>query len=338
MTRAAASIVAVMAFASIPAAATAQTPPVTPPPATPPPATPPPAAPPPAAPAPATAKLSLKVERARVLAGDRWRVRGTLKPYVAGQEVIVRFSRGSKKLRARKVTPQPAGGGTKGVFVLGFSTSRAGRVTVRASHAGTPQLATTRAKAKRVRVLALRARPGGRGPAVRLLQARLASLGYVVGKRGLYDARTARAVLAFRKVSGLARTPFANREVFRRLANGGGRFKIRFPSHGRHVEGSISKQVIALIDKGKVVRIYPISSGAAATPTVRGNFRVYRKDYGTNSHGMVHSSYFIGGYAIHGYASVPTYNASHGCLRVPIPDALAIFNWVNYGTRVDVYD
>ena len=330
MTRAAASIAAVMALATVPASAAAQT--------APPPATPPPAAAPPAAPAPVTAKLSLKVDHTKVLAGDRVRVRGTLKPYVAGQQVVVRFTRGSKKLKARKVTPLPAGGGTRGVFVVGFSTAKAGRVTVRASHAATPELATARAKARRVRVLALHVRPGGRGPAVRLLQARLAHLGYVVGRRGLYDARTARAVLAFRKVSGLARTPLANREVFRRLARGGGRFKVRYPSHARHVEASISKQVIALIDKGKVVRIYPISSGAAATPTVRGTFRVYRKEYGTNSHGMVHSSYFIRGYAIHGYASVPAYNASHGCLRVPIPDALAIFNWVNYGTRVDVYD
>ena len=36
---------------------------------------------------------------------------------------------------------------------------------------------------------------------------------------------------------------------------------------------------------------------------------------------MVDSNYFIRGYAIHGYAEVPTYAASHGCLRVPIPDA-----------------
>ena len=41
---------------------------------------------------------------------------------------------------------------------------------------------------------------------------------------------------------------------------------------------------------------------------------------------MVHSSYFIRGYAIHGYPSVPNYPASHGCLRVPIPNALQIFN------------
>jgi lipoprotein-anchoring transpeptidase ErfK/SrfK len=52
---------------------------------------------------------------------------------------------------------------------------------------------------------------------------------------------------------------------------------------------------------------------------------------------MVHSSYFIGGYAIHGYASVPTYPASHGCLRVPIPSAWNIYSWVDFGTRVFVY-
>ena len=50
------------------------------------------------------------------------------------------------------------------------------------------------------------------------------------------------------------------------------------------------------------------------------------------------SNYFIRGYAIHGYAEVPTYAASHGCLRVPIPDAASIYSWVKIGTRVDVYD
>jgi lipoprotein-anchoring transpeptidase ErfK/SrfK len=52
---------------------------------------------------------------------------------------------------------------------------------------------------------------------------------------------------------------------------------------------------------------------------------------------MVHSSYFIRGYAIHGFASVPTYGASHGCLRVPVPDARSIYDWVRFGTRVDTY-
>ena len=42
---------------------------------------------------------------------------------------------------------------------------------------------------------------------------------------------------------------------------------------------------------------------------------------------MVDSNYFIRGYAIHGYPTVPTFTASHGCLRVPIPDAMPIYDW-----------
>ena len=64
---------------------------------------------------------------------------------------------------------------------------------------------------------------------------------------------------------------------------------------------------------------------------------MYRKDFGINSEGMVDSNYFITGYAIHGYADVPTYPASHGCLRVPVPEALSIYSWLQLGTPVDVY-
>ncbi|MDP9399420.1 MAG: L,D-transpeptidase family protein [Actinomycetota bacterium] len=168
--------------------------------------------------------------------------------------------------------------------------------------------------------------------AVRALQVRLARLGYVAGR---FDARTGRAVLAFRKVTGMARLPVASQPVMRALALGRGAWAVRFRRHGRHVEADLGRQVLALIGRGgRVLAIYPTSPG---TPTIRGSFRVYRKDRGTNAIGMVHSSYFRGGYAVHGYPSVPTYNASHGCLRVPVPDALRIFRWMRMGTRVDVY-
>ena len=68
-----------------------------------------------------------------------------------------------------------------------------------------------------------------------------------------------------------------------------------------------------------------------------GHFRFYSKTPGFNAQGMFVSNYFIGGYAIHGYVDVPAYPASHGCLRVPIPDALSIYSWVRIGDRVDVY-
>ena len=139
-------------------------------------------------------------------------------------------------------------------------------------------------------------------------------------QRGLYDdahrARRARLPQAHRP--GRART-LASPDVFRRWLAGKGRFRVRYPEHGHHVEADLSRQVLALIDGGRVQRIYPTSSGTPSTPTILGSFRVYSQDPGLQRQGHVHSSYFIRGYAIHGYAAVPIYPASHGCLRVPSP-------------------
>jgi len=292
-------------------------------------------------PKPATIKLVIEKAGGDVsplaLKGSKFRIRGIVKPYVPGQKVTVRVQRGASKLRVKQLTVTKPPGATAGQFLLGFTPTKSGRLRIRASHLGTPELATAVAKDRYVRVVRPYAVAGSKGPAVRLLQRLLDKQGYVVGARGLFDARTARAVLAFRKVSGMARTQLATEDVFKRLVNGGGAFKVRYPKHGHHVEGDLSAQVIALIDHGKVQRIYPISSGKPSTPTVLGSFRVYRKDPGTNAKGMVFSSYFTGGYAIHGYVDVPVYAASHGCLRTPVPDAVPIFDWVKFGDYVDVY-
>jgi L,D-transpeptidase catalytic domain len=301
-------------------------------------ATPPPTTVP--VPAPATGTLGLTLEKVNgksstILAGDRFRIRGAVKPYVAGQSVVVRFYRGDKKIATKKVAVKPSGGA--GTFVLGYRATKAGHITVRASHRATAALATLVAKGRGVDVLPLRASPGSKGLAVRVLQTKLKSLGYVIGQKGVYDARTARAVLAFRKVTGMARTEIASEDVFRKLARGAGAFKVRFPKQGEHVEADLSLQVLALIRGSKVERIYPISSGKPSTPTVLGTFKVYSKTPGTNAKGMVYTSYFHGGYGIHGYAEVPIYAASHGCLRAPVPDAVSIFNWISYGDDVDVY-
>ena len=119
---------------------------------------------------------------------------------------------------------------------------------------------------------------------------------------------------------------------------GAGSFHVRYRSDGRHVEADLSRQVLAEIEPGgKVRRIYTISSGKPSTPTVLGRFQVYEKTPETNSEGMVDSNYFIRGYAIHGYAEVPVYAASHGCLRIPIPNAPEVYGWVQIGYWVDVY-
>jgi lipoprotein-anchoring transpeptidase ErfK/SrfK len=145
-------------------------------------------------------------------------------------------------------------------------------------------------------------------------------------------------VIAFRKTNRMTRTGGnISSKGFAMLLNGRGGFKLRYPNAGKHVEADLSRQVLVLARGGKPERIYHTSSGKPSTPTVVGTFHFYRKSPGTNAKGMVHSSYFIRGYAIHGYVSVPTGPASHGCLRVPIPNARSIFDWVRLGDRIDVY-
>jgi peptidoglycan hydrolase-like protein with peptidoglycan-binding domain len=285
--------------------------------------------------------LSLTPERVSsdrvALAGQPWRVRVVMQPWVPGQTATVRFYRHGHKLRAVNVSLLASSTGKSGYALVSFHTSTPGAVQVKATHLATPTAPQLLATPVKVNVAALHAGPGARGPAVRLLQRGLAAKGYVVGQRGLFDDRTARAVLAFRKVTGMARSTAADTGFFKALLAGKGTFKVRHPDHGKHVEADLSRQVLALIQGSRVERIYPMSSGKPSTPTVQGSFRVYSKLPGFNAKGMYYSNFFIRGYAIHGYAEVPVFAASHGCLRVPNPDAISIFRWIKIGDIVDVY-
>jgi L,D-transpeptidase catalytic domain/Putative peptidoglycan binding domain len=271
-----------------------------------------------------------------VLAGAPWRVTVVMRPYVAGQVAGVGLFRHGHQLKGAVAPFAPAPGGI-GVAVVPVGGRSAGPILVRAAHLPTPQLGALKAKAVRVHVRSPRASLGSRGPVVALLQGALHRLGYVVGARGRFDARTARGVLAFRKFMGMSRTEVADARVFRALARGKGAFHVRFPRHGRHVEADLSRQVLALIDGAEVRRILTTSSGKPSTPTVLGQYRVYSKTPGTNSEGMLDSNYFIRGYAIHGYPDVPVFAASHGCLRIDNVEAPYVFGWLHGGDRVDVY-
>jgi lipoprotein-anchoring transpeptidase ErfK/SrfK len=282
-----------------------------------------------------TLKVSVAdVYGSTALTGRSFTARVVMRPFVAGETVTLRVYRGSRKIRVKALTPKSVAGGAAGVATLKIKSGKPGRLRVTASHKATAALKTLVAKPVRLHAVRPSAGPGAKGPAVRLLQSRLAAMHYVVPRSGVYDAGTGRAVMAWRKLAGLSRTTIATKEVFDGVLAGRGTFKVRHPGDGRHVEARLNSQVMALINGSRVERIYHISSGAPATPTIRGKFRVYLKTPGTNAKGMVHSSYFIRGYAIHGYASVPPYNASHGCLRVPIPNARSIYDWLRIGDVV----
>ena len=277
---------------------------------------------------------TLAGSRPAAFAGRSFTARVVMKPYVDGEGAVLRAYRGSKKILAKSLTFKAVDGGAAGVATVKVSSKVASSLAIKVSHKATPAVGTLRAKTLRVNIVRPYANTGSSGPAVRWLQGKLAALRYVVPRTGVYDAGTGRAVMAWRKVAGFSRTYVATTQVFDGLLKGKGRFKVRHPGDGRHVEARINSQVLALIEGGKVQRIYHTSSGAPATPTVRGKFRVYMKTPGINAKGMVDSSYFIRGYAIHGYASVPPYNASHGCLRVPVPNARAIYDWLRIGDVV----
>jgi hypothetical protein len=260
-------------------------------------------------------------------------VRGRVKPAVPGEVLTLYAIRGKKasKTVRRKVK---AGGR----FEFRFRVGNAGRLRLVIKHAASPLQAAFRTRDKGLMVVDWRAGAGERGVKVLLLQRALLSQGFATPVTGYYDDGTARAVLAFRKTNELGRDGYAIGEVYGKLLRGQGAYKLRYPKAGKHVEFDWSRQVLVLAQGGKPYRTYHTSSGAPATPTVFGTYRFYLKTPGTNAKGMVDSSYFIRGYAIHGYASVPAYPASHGCLRVPIPNAAQIFNWVDIGDPIYLYE
>lgn len=274
--------------------------------------------------------------RRYVAAGGRVRVKGRVRPFVAGQQIRVALYRGKKRVAGRTVPVRKSRGGT-GTFAVAFRARRRGTYTVRARHEGTAQQKSFSMKSKRFQAMsgAVGRRSGRRR--IGLVQAGLRRLAYVTSTGGRFDGALSRAVIAFRKTNNMSRTSRVSGRVFKMLLNGQGGYRLKYPKAGKHVETDLSRQVLVLAKRGKAVRIYHTSSGAPSTPTVVGTFRFYRREPGRNALGMVHSWYFIRGYAIHGYKSVPTHPASHGCLRVPIPNALSIYRWIDRGDRIFVY-
>jgi L,D-transpeptidase catalytic domain len=297
----------------------------------------------PVPPSPPPGRAQLTIERARgnppfFIAGQRMIVRGLVTPYVAAQTVKVSVYRDGRKVAVKTLAVTALGNGA-GAFHIIYSSSSAGLVQVRATHYATSAQAPFTARSRSVRFASTSLSEGAQGGSVWLLQAELAALHYDVPRNGSFEEATSRAVLAYRKLTGLERVTYTNTRIFQLLQQGAGGFHVRYRGDGRHVEANLTRQVLAEIEPGgNVHAIFIISSGKPETPTVVGRFRVYEKSPGYNAKGMLDSNYFIAGYAIHGYAEVPNFPASHGCLRVPIPNASSIFQWVQVGTPVDVYD
>lgn len=175
------------------------------------------------------------------------------------------------------------------------------------------------------------------GPEALLFNRLLADAGYHMGDvSDHFDESTALAVLAMRKVNDLPRTEEYDPALFTMLLQGRGALEPVHDQQGRYVEVDLSRQVMALIQDGKPTDVFHVSTGAFGTPT--GTYSFYEKSPGYNQKGMYYSVYYSGNYATHGYYTVPTYPASHGCVRNPEVYSVFIYNWISLGDPIYIYE
>jgi|GEM_PF-837720 len=87
-----------------------------------------------------------------------------------------------------------------------------------------------------------------------------------------------------------------------------------------------------------------VSTGKWDKATPNGSFKAQEKDRmhrsrKYNNAAMPFSIWITGNCFIHGFASVPHYPASHGCVRVPLSQdnpAKKLFEWTDIGTTIDI--
>jgi Putative peptidoglycan binding domain/L,D-transpeptidase catalytic domain len=268
-------------------------------------------------------RLTARILGRRVV-GARLRLTGRLQPADAGR-LTFRMNGVARRVRV----------GPAGRFSLLVPNTVPGRRGWRLALAPAPGYE----RAARRNALLLRAPALGRGSAgaaVRALEARLARLRYAVRLvNSYYGSDTYEAVLAFQKVHGLRRTGSVSAEVWRRLARA--RVPRAHVPSGTHIEISKTRQVMFEVVDGEVVKAVHVSTGATGNTPV-GRWRVYRLGPGFNALGMYYSVYFLRGFAIHGYRSVPPFPASHGCVRTPIWFAPGFYRrWGRVGTQIMVF-
>ncbi len=289
----------------------------------------------------APAKISIKInglKGGKAKVGDKVEAVAKIAPFVPHQRVTIRLGKGGDTVAKRTPYVRQVKGKKFGrVKLESKALLESGKYRVRVSKSSTGQQAGGSAKSKKFSLKYIDLDPGDRGPAVKLFNELLRDQGYFNTDKNNYGSHTQRAVMAFRKVNGMARNFNADPGIFKKLASGKGGFKAKYPNAAKHTEVDISKQVMALVSGGEVKYVFHIATGAAATPSDQGSFTYYRKDPGFNSLGMYYSVYYNRGEATHGYHSVPPYPASHGCIRNPIPDSVFIYNWIDLGDKMYVY-
>ena len=276
-----------------------------------------------------TVRARIRVRLREVNLFGRAKITGIVRPAHRRARVTVRLARNGRVLRRRKVLLRGRRYSTR--FRIGLPGSYRAKVRFDDhDHLA----ARDHSARRRTRLPSLNKR--SHGGHVRRLERRLAQLGYLIKRVNRhYDFRTADAVRAFHKVQRRERRHTVDEWTWRALARPR-RLRPRVRRPRFHIEIDQTKQVLFTVRRGRVARIIHTSTGRGGI-TRDGVWRVFRKIRGYSPGRLYYPSYFDGLRAIHGWPSVPTSAASHGCARVPMWTAKWIFRRAPIGTKVRIY-
>ncbi|MDP3712285.1 MAG: L,D-transpeptidase family protein [Mycobacteriales bacterium] len=291
-------------------------------------------------------RINARFSPGAVLKGQGTTLLGTISPAYQGARVALQRKTGSGSF-VTVLTAATASDGrySAGVTLTATTTYRAVLVGTSAYNAAATAPLTVRVDPRDLRI-------GMRGADVLAVEQALWSQGRAdVGRiDGIFDNDTRHGVIAFQKSQGLARTGVFQSVTRTRLAGHSQRAPRVAPTAARTVEIDLSQQVLRMYEKGRLVRLADVSTGndenyvsdgvtyKAYTPI--GRFSVQRKIDGirvSRLGELYRPAYFTGGWAVHGSPSVPTYPASHGCVRVTNSQMDRLYPLLTIGVPVTVY-
>lgn len=275
-------------------------------------------------------EVNVKLKRPKLF--GKARIRGWVRPAAPSGRVHITFRRWGKVIAQKTVS---LSGGRR--FRAKFKVPGAGGYRARAALVHDDLAPGSGWTAVKETLQLKNLSQGATDPLVKALERRLISLGYYLPSANqTFDEKTRDALIAFNKVQGTERVGTSvDRATWGRLISPK-KPKARYGGKGRHFEIDQTRQVVLVVQNGRVRWIIHTSTGAGGA-THDGTFHVSWKLAGYSAGGLYYPSYWDGGRAFHGWPDVPTYPASHGCSRLPMWSATWMYSLTEIGDAVYVY-
>lgn len=181
---------------------------------------------------------------------------------------------------------------------------------------------------------------------------------------GIYGPQTARGLCAFRSISGSSvHRGNVDASTMKSLRSYNAKYNSlsRMPApsnrgHDTYLVINETCQTMTYVEHNRYVRVMAVSTGKKGYDTPNGTYRLGYTERGwscstiypescrkqaagtfasTSDYGNMYNKRRLkGGYFVHGSTSVPTYPASHGCVRVTVTDADWMYSHVGNNERV----